>query len=99
MLEGEGSRFQTKADAKGDYVFPLVPYGSYRLIARADGAHEIQVLVNVASGQVVRVDVPLSTNLKEIAQTTVTAHAGVEANPPSVNQINRDPDPDLAREQ
>jgi outer membrane receptor protein involved in Fe transport len=89
ILEGEGSRFQTKTDAKGDYVFPLVPYGSYRLTARANGVHAVQVLVNVASGQVARVDLDLPTNLKQIAQTTVTAHAGAEANPPSVNQINR----------
>lgn len=89
VLQGEGSRFETTTDARGDYVFPLVPYGAYRLIARAKGAHELQVIVNVASGHVVRVDVPLSTQLKQIAQTTVTAHAGVEANPPSVNQITR----------
>lgn len=89
ILEGEGSRFQTKTDAKGDYVFPLVPFGSYRLIAQVKGVHEAQVLVNVSSGQVARVNLDLSTNLKQIAQTTVTAHAGAEANPPSVNQINR----------
>jgi hypothetical protein len=65
LLEGEGSRFQTKTDAKGDYVFPLVPYGSYRLTARANGVHEVQVLVNVASGQVARVNLDLSVNLKQ----------------------------------
>ena len=89
LLEGEGSLFKTTADAKGEYVFPQVPFGSYRLIARAKGVHEIQVLVNVASGQVSTIDVPLSTQLKEIAQTTVTAHAGAEGNPPSVNQLTR----------
>jgi outer membrane receptor protein involved in Fe transport len=90
ILQGEGSRFQTTSDSRGDYVFPLVPYGSYRLIAQAKGVHELQVIVNVASGHVVTVDVPLSTQLKQIAQTTVTAHGGgVDANPPSVNQITR----------
>jgi outer membrane receptor protein involved in Fe transport len=88
-LQGEGSRFQTTADAKGNYVFPQVPFGSYRLVADARGAHEVQVFVNVASGQVATVDVELSTQLRQIAQTTVTAHAGAEANPPSVNQLTR----------
>ena len=50
----------------------------------------LQVFADVASGQV-RHDQrsPLSTQLKQIAQTTVTAHAGAEANPPSVNQLTR----------
>ena len=34
-LEGEGSLFKTTTDAKGNYVFPEVPFGSYRLIAQA----------------------------------------------------------------
>ena len=88
-LQGEGSLFHATANSKGEYVFPQVPFGQYRLIAQAKGAHEIQVIVNVASGQVSTIDVPLSTQLREIAQTTVIAHAGVETNPPSVNQITR----------
>lgn len=89
ILEGEGSRFTATTDAKGEYVFAQVPFGQYRVIARATGAHEIQVLVTVSSDEVATVDVPLSTQLKQIAQTTVTAHAGLQANPPSVNQLNR----------
>jgi outer membrane receptor protein involved in Fe transport len=88
-LEGEGSLFKTTANSQGEYVFPLVPYGSYRLVAQSKGVHEIQVLINVSSGRVYTIDVPLSTQLREIAQTTVTAHAGTEANPPSVNQLSR----------
>ena len=78
ILQGEGSRFQTTADAKGDYVFPQVPFGSYRVSARARGAHEIAVFTDVASGQVATINLDLSTQLKQIAQTTVTAHAGAE---------------------
>jgi outer membrane receptor protein involved in Fe transport len=89
ILQGEGSRFQTTADAKGDYVFPQVPFGSYRVSARARGAHEIAVFTDVASGQIATINLELSTQLKEIAQTTVTAHAGAEGNPPSVNQLTR----------
>jgi outer membrane receptor protein involved in Fe transport len=88
-LEGEGSRFATSTNAKGEYVFPQVPFGSYRVIARASGAHEIQVLVTVSSDTVATVDIPLSTQLKQIANTTVTAHAGLQASPTSVNQLNR----------
>ena len=89
-LEGEGSRFQATTDAKGDYVFPQVPFGSYRVAARANGAHELQVLVTVSSDAVVTVNVALSTQLIQIAQTTVTAHAGgLQANAPSVNQLTR----------
>jgi outer membrane receptor protein involved in Fe transport len=88
-LEGEGSRFKTTADAQGDYVFSQVPYGSYRLIAQATGIHEIQVFVNIASGKVYSIDIPLATNLRQIAQTTVTAHAGVDQNPPSVNVLSQ----------
>ncbi|MGC1759854.1 MAG: TonB-dependent receptor, partial [Candidatus Cybelea sp.] len=86
-LQGEGSRFQATADSQGDYVFPQVPFGSYRLIAQVKGTNEIQVLVNVASGTVATVNLPLSTHLAQIARTTVTAHAGPQANPPSVNQL------------
>jgi outer membrane receptor protein involved in Fe transport len=88
-VQGQGSRFTTTTNAKGEYAFPLVPFGSYRVIAQATGAHEVEVLVNVASGRVITVDIPLSTHLKEIARTTVTAHAGLQQNPPSVNQINK----------
>jgi len=90
LIQGEGSLFQQATDTKGGYVFPQVPYGTYRVIARAEGVHEIQVIVNVSSGKVYTVNIPLSTHLKQIAQTTVTAHAGPESNPPSVNQLTRD---------
>lgn len=88
-LEGEGSRFATTTNASGAYVFAQVPFGEYRIVARATGAHEIQVFVTVSSDTVATVDIPLSTHLKQIAQTVVTAHAGLQANPPSVNQLSR----------
>jgi len=89
LLEGQGSLFKATTNSQGVYVFSLVPFGSYRVIARANGAHELQVIVNVISGHVSTVDVALSTQLKQIAQTTVTAHAGAEANPASVNTLTR----------
>jgi outer membrane receptor protein involved in Fe transport len=87
IVEGEGSLFQTTTDSKGDYVFSQVPFGSYRVTARAKGTNEVQVLVNIASGNVTTVNIALSRRLKQISQTTVTAHAGPQANPPSVNQL------------
>jgi outer membrane receptor protein involved in Fe transport len=89
MLQGEGSLFQTTTDARGHYVFAQVPFGTYRLVASSKIAHELQVVIDVASGQVRTVDVALSTQLREIAQTTVTAHAGVQVNPPSVNTVSK----------
>jgi hypothetical protein len=90
-LQGEGSRFQTTTDAQGDYVFPQVPFGSYRLIAQLKGTNEIQVLVGVASGTVATVNLPLSTHLAQIARTTVTAHAGPQANPKLPGQQQSQP--------
>lgn len=89
VLEGEGSRFATTTDPQGAYVFATVPFGSYRVIASAKGAHDLEVLVSVASDSVVTVNVPLSTSLKQIANTLVTAHAGASANAPSVSILNR----------
>jgi outer membrane receptor protein involved in Fe transport len=88
-LEGEGSRFTAVTRSNGQYVFSEVPFGSYRLTVAAKGIAKYVVIVEVNSGSVATVNVPLSTSLTEIARTTVTAHAGVESNPPSVHQIDR----------
>jgi outer membrane receptor protein involved in Fe transport len=88
-LEGQDSLFKTTTNASGEYVFSLVPFGTYRVIAQATGVHEIQVFVTVISGRVATANVDLSTHLKQILQTTVTAHAGPEGNPASVNILNR----------
>jgi outer membrane receptor protein involved in Fe transport len=89
VLEGEGSRFTTTTNAKGEYTFPQVLFGTYRVTAQAKGAHSLTTIVSVSSGQVATVNIALSTQLQEIARTAVTAHAGAEANPPSVNQLTR----------
>ncbi|HEY3674959.1 MAG TPA: TonB-dependent receptor [Candidatus Tumulicola sp.] len=89
VLQGEGSRFTTKSDAQGNYVFSQVPFGTYRIIASLPKVHELLIPVTVSSDSVATVNVALSTNLQEIARTTVVATAGVQANAPSVNQITR----------
>jgi outer membrane receptor protein involved in Fe transport len=89
-LEGEGSRFVATTDASGDYVFSQVPFGQYRLTAHAAGAHDVTVFVTVNSDTVATIDLPLSTQLKQIASTTVTAVAhGAQASAPSVQVLDR----------
>lgn len=87
-LEGQGSRFTTVSSARGEYVFSQVPFGTYRLTATIKGITPLQISVSVSGGQVLSVDLPL-TSLRQIAQTVVTAHAGVSASPPSVHQMTR----------
>ncbi|HEY1974942.1 MAG TPA: TonB-dependent receptor [Candidatus Baltobacteraceae bacterium] len=89
-LEGEGSKFTTTTKPDGAYAFAQVPFGNYRLIAHAKGAHDLQSLLTVTSDSVATINIALTTKLAEIAHTTVTATgSGVESNPPSVNIIDR----------
>lgn len=88
QLEGEGSRFATTTDRRGAYSFPGVPFGHYHVIVRYDGARARTIDIDVASDAVATVDVNLD-QLKEIANTTVTAHAGVGGTPVSVNAISK----------
>ncbi len=89
VVEGEGSRFTTTTDADGHFVLARIPFGTYRVIAIAKGAHSLQTFVRVIGGQVATVDMPLSTHLMTIAKTVVSAHAGVAAAPTTVNQLDR----------
>jgi hypothetical protein len=67
VLQGEGSRFTTKSDAQGNYVFSQVPFGTYRIIASLPKVHELQIPITVSSDSVATVNVALSTSLQEIA--------------------------------
>jgi outer membrane receptor protein involved in Fe transport len=89
-LQGEGSRFRVTTTQSGTYVFSQVPFGLYRLTAHAAGAHDLSLPVTVTSATVATVDIPLSTQLAVIANTTATAMgSGAQANPPSVNILDR----------
>ena len=89
ILEGEGSEFTATSDASGHYVFSGVPFGTYRLIAKSSTGIELQQIVTVASDDIATVDMPLSSHLKEIANTRVSAHAGPSGNPVAVGVIDK----------
>jgi outer membrane receptor protein involved in Fe transport len=88
-LEGEGSRFVVATNASGEYVFSQVPFGRYRLTAHAAGAHDLAVFVTVTSETVATIDIPLTTQPKEIVRTAVTAVAGAQGIAPSVHLLDR----------
>lgn len=88
-LVGEGSSFSTKADASGHYVFSDVPFGTYRLIAKSVSGVELEQIVSVVSDGIATADVPLSSQLKLIATTRVSAHAGPAGNPVGVGVIDK----------
>ncbi len=97
-LTGEGSRLTTTTNASGGFTFPQVQFGNYRLTAHETGVPDRTIDVTVTSDSVITADLSLD-QLKEIANTTVTAHAGVGGNPVSVNtmqksQINASPNRD-----
>jgi len=87
-LRGEGSLFERTTDASGAYVFSQVPFGSYTLTASYTGVPDKSVSVDVASDQVLTVNMALGT-LKTIASASVTSHAGVTGTPVSVNNVTR----------
>ena len=87
-LSGEGSRFTATTNASGAFTFPQVPFGVYKLTVHENGVTDRVVDVTVTSDAVVTLNVALDS-LKEIANTTVTAHAGVGGNPVSVNTISQ----------
>ncbi|MDQ2865776.1 MAG: TonB-dependent receptor [Candidatus Eremiobacteraeota bacterium] len=87
-LEGEGSRYTATTRSDGSFNFPQVPFGHYHVTIHSLGAADRTIDVDVSSDSVARVDVALTT-LKEIANTIVTAHAGVGGTPVSVNDITK----------
>ncbi len=87
-LTGEGSRFKATTNASGAFTFSQVPFGQYRLTIHEGGVTDRIVDVTVTSDAVVTANVSLD-QLKEIANTTVTAHAGVGGNPVSVNALSK----------
>ncbi len=65
-----------------------MPFGNVSSDRDRRGRPPLVVDVTVTSGVVATVDLPL-TKFRQIAQTTVTAHAGLTTYPPSVHQIDR----------
>lgn len=87
-LEGEGSRMQATTDSQGRYIFSQVPFGHYHLVVHAAGAADRTIDLDVTSDSVATIDVPLD-QLKQIANLTVTSHAGVGGNPVASTTISK----------
>src|SRR5271166_1958141 len=85
-LAGEGSRFTSSTDAKGQYSFATVPFGRYILTAHKDGTADRSVDVDVHSDAVAFANVDL---LRTIVITAVTATAGVGGAPVAVTTIDK----------
>ncbi|MBV8638613.1 MAG: TonB-dependent receptor [Candidatus Eremiobacteraeota bacterium] len=87
-LTGEGSRFTATTDKSGGFIFPQVPFGNYRLTVHEQGLTDRTIDVTVTSNSVITANVSMD-QLKEIAHSTVTAHAGAGGNPVSVNTMQK----------
>ena len=87
-LSGEGSLLQRTTDSAGAYVFSQVPFGTYTLTASYAGVADKSLQVDVASDQVLTVNLALG-QLKTIGSATATARAGANGTPVSVNNVTR----------
>lgn len=85
-LSGEGSRFSTTTNARGEYSFAEIPFGRYQLIVHRSGAEDRSAEVEVSGGSVAMVNIDL---LKTIVVTAVSASAGASGTPVSVTTIDR----------
>lgn len=84
-LAGEGSRFATSTDTKGQYSFATIPFGRYVLTVHKEGTADRSVDVDVHSDSVAVANIDL---LKTIAITAVTATQGVSGAPVAVTTID-----------
>ncbi|HEY8296617.1 MAG TPA: TonB-dependent receptor [Candidatus Baltobacteraceae bacterium] len=87
-LKADGTLLQTTSDAAGNYIFALVPFGTYTLVAHYSGVPDKRVSLDVSSDSVSTVNLALG-DLKIIGSAAVSARAGASGNPVSVNAIGR----------
>jgi outer membrane receptor protein involved in Fe transport len=87
-LTGEGSRFVTTVDAKGNFTFNQIPFGHYTLTAHDDDVPNQSVAISVSSSAVTSVDVALA-HLLAIAHATVLASSQVSGKPLDVNIVGK----------
>ena len=87
-LTGAGSPFSTTTTANGAYHFSEVPFGHYHLSVRVAGANNPTLDIDITSGSVATVNVPLD-RLAVIGHAVVAANAGVSGTPVSVNVISK----------
>ena len=84
-LTGGHTVFTTTTDARGEYSFPVVPFGRYRLTVQANGTTARTVDVDVHTDTVATVNLDL---LKTIVVTAVTANGGVGGTPVAATTID-----------
>ncbi|HTV92366.1 MAG TPA: TonB-dependent receptor [Verrucomicrobiae bacterium] len=84
-LAGEGSRFTTTTNARGEYSFAAIPFGHYRLTVHVNGATDRTVDVDVQTDAVATVNLDM---LKTIVVTATTANGGVGGAPVAVTTID-----------
>lgn len=77
-----------KADAAGNFSFPGVSFGHYRITAHLGGQSDSTQEIDVASDTVTTVALRL-TSLKEIGRAAVVSRGGASGTPVSQNALGR----------
>ncbi len=84
-LTGGRTVFTTTTNARGEYSFPVVPFGHYRLTVHANGATDRTTEIDVHTDTVATLNIDL---LKTIVVTAVTANGGVGGTPVAATTID-----------
>lgn len=88
-LTGEGTTSRATTDSKGSFVFLRVVFGRYAVAAHRDGLPDATQDVQVQSGTVVNLTLPLG-QLRQIGHAVTSSLRGVGATPVSANVIGRE---------
>ncbi len=84
-LSGGRTSFTATTNARGEYSFPVVPFGHYRLTVHVNGATDRTVDVDVHTDTVATVNLDV---LKTIVVTATTANGGVGGTPVAATTID-----------
>ncbi len=79
-LSGENTTVTTKTDAAGNFSFPQVLFGHYKIAAHVTGLPDSTQEIDVASDTVTTVSLRLTT-VKEIGRVSASSRGGGEWNP------------------
>ncbi|MDQ6825928.1 MAG: carboxypeptidase regulatory-like domain-containing protein, partial [Candidatus Eremiobacteraeota bacterium] len=87
-LSGENTIATTKTDAAGNFSFPQVSFGHYKISAHVNGLVDAAQDIDVASDTVTTVALNLTT-IREIGRTNVNLRGGASGTPVSQNALGR----------